>query len=84
MSEFLPDRITKAHKRGFSGPDASWFRNENRAYLEREILGENPLFNFVSKEYVMDEMNKHFSGLAENRLQIWSFLAMTKYLKKFH
>ena len=84
MSEFLPDKITKAHKRGFSGPDASWFRNENRAYLEREILGENPLFDFVSKEYVMDEMNKHFSGMAENRLQIWSFLAMTKYLKKFH
>ena len=84
MTRFLPDKITKAPKRGFSGPDASWFRNENRGYLEREILGQNPLFNLISREYVVNEMNNHFNGIAQNRLQIWSFLVMTKYLKKFH
>jgi asparagine synthase (glutamine-hydrolysing) len=84
MTRFLPDKITRAPKRGFSGPDASWFRNENRGYLEREILGQNPLFNLISREYVVNEMNNHFNGIARNRLQIWSFLVMTKYLKKFH
>lgn len=84
MTHFLPDRITRAPKRGFSGPDASWFRNENRGYLEREIFGQNPLFNLISREYVVNEMNNHFNGTAQNRLQIWSFLVMTKYLKKFH
>jgi asparagine synthase (glutamine-hydrolysing) len=84
MSDFLPSRITKASKRGFSGPDANWFRNENRSYIEREILGPNPLFNLVSRKYVENILRNHFMSTAENRLQIWSFLVMTKYLKEFH
>jgi asparagine synthase (glutamine-hydrolysing) len=84
MSDFLPSRITNASKRGFSGPDANWFRNENRGYLEREVLGDNPLFNLISKKYVENIFENHFMSHSENRLQIWSFLVMTKYLKAFH
>lgn len=84
MSDFLPSRITNASKRGFSGPDANWFRNENRGYLENEVLGENPLFSLMSKKYVENVFENHFMSHSENRLEIWSLLVMTKYLKAFH
>ena len=75
VSELIPDEIAKARKQGFSAPDASWFRGASMEFVKARILDDHAkIYNVVSKEYVRNRLDEHFSGQRNNRLLIWSML----------
>ena len=75
MEGHLPEEVLSANKRGFSGPDASWFRGESIDYVKRKLLsGEHNLSDIVHQDTVVEMLEEHFSGKINNRLAIWSLL----------
>ena len=75
MESHLPKEVLVANKRGFSGPDASWFRGESIDYVKRKLLsGEHNLSEIVNQDTVEEMLDEHFSGKVNNRLAIWSLL----------
>ena len=75
MESHLPKEVLVANKRGFSGPDASWFRGESIDYVKKKLLsGEHNLSDIVNQDTVVEMLDEHFSGKVNNRLAIWSLL----------
>ena len=75
MENYLPKEVLLANKRGFSGPDASWFRGESIDYVKRKLLTrEHNLSELVHQDTVVEMLEEHFSGKINHRLAIWSLL----------
>jgi asparagine synthase (glutamine-hydrolysing) len=84
ISRLVPESITVRAKQGFSAPDASWFRGESIAYVERLLLDRRArLYEFISPDYIRKVLNEHASGRVNHRLLIWSLLSFEWWLRKF-
>ena len=84
MSRLVPSEITGAVKKGFSAPDASWFRGESIEYINK--LLRNPrarIFDYLSPDQVHKHLDEHSSGQVNHRLFIWSLLSFEWWLRKF-
>ena len=81
MSHLIPSEITKATKKGFSSPDASWFKGESIEFVKKKLLDSDAhiykILNYSSVEKMLQE---HFDGLKNRRLLIWSLLSIQTYL----
>ena len=46
MSDIIPPSITEGQKKGFSSPDASWFRDESSDFVRTQIYNKEliPLY----------------------------------------
>ena len=83
MSRHIPDEITKAPKKGFSSPDASWFRGESIEFVKKTLLNQDAkLFEFLDYGVVKKLLNEHLHGEKNRRLLIWSLLSMQTYLEQ--
>jgi len=83
MSRHIPDEIIKAPKKGFSSPDASWFKGESIDFVKRILLNqEAKLYDFLDYGVVKNLLNEHFQGDKNRRLLIWSLLSMETYLEQ--
>lgn len=75
VSELVPQKIAKARKQGFSAPDATWFRGASIEFVKSRILDDKAkIYDIISKDYVTNRLEEHFSGQRNNRLLIWSLL----------
>jgi asparagine synthase (glutamine-hydrolysing) len=75
MKRYIPDEITQAEKKGFSSPDASWFKGDSIEFLKRILLNQNSLIYLLfNKEVISDLIADHLSGSKNRRLLIWSLL----------
>lgn len=84
MGKYIPEDITKAEKKGFSAPDASWFKGESIDYVKREILGKRArIYEYLDMESVHSLVNEHLEGKQNRRLLIWSLLSIESWLKTF-
>ncbi len=84
MERLLPAQITQAAKQGFSGPDESWFRHTSERYLRDALLGEGArIFDYFNRQYVHEVIDRHCSGMKNNRLLIWSLLSFECWLRAF-
>jgi asparagine synthase (glutamine-hydrolysing) len=76
LSSYLDKKIIEGKKQGFSSPDASWFRGESIEYVKKELQG----FSSICDPKLINSLfEQHVRGNVNNRLILWSFL----YLKKF-
>ena len=84
MERYIPPEITKQVKRGFSAPDASWFKGESIDYV-REILFSKQarLYDFLDRKAVQNLVNDHLEGRQNRRLFIWSLLNFEWWLRGF-
>jgi asparagine synthase (glutamine-hydrolysing) len=83
MSMHIPDEIIKAPKKGFSSPDASWFRGESIEFVKKTLLNQDAkLFEFLDYGAVKKLLNEHLHGDKNRRLLIWSLLSMQTYLEQ--
>ena len=76
MQRLVPQEYIHRTKRGFSAPDASWFRGESIDYIN--TLLRNPkaaLYEFINPAYVAEVLDQHCSGKVNRRLLIWSLLS---------
>ena len=75
MSHYIPDDVTKAQKKGFSSPDASWFKGESIDFVKRTLLDGNArIFEVMDKHSVVQLIEQHLHGDQNRRLLIWSLL----------
>jgi asparagine synthase (glutamine-hydrolysing) len=84
MNRFIPVEITDRAKRGFSAPDASWFRGESIDYINQFLRDPKArIYDYLSPEYVSHVLDQHCSGTANRRLLIWSFLSLEWWLRNY-
>lgn len=77
MAKYVPDSIAEGSKRGFFGPDASWFRGESIEYVKRLLLSPKArIYEYLSAPVVRRLLEDHMSGMVNRRLLIWSLLSI--------
>jgi asparagine synthase (glutamine-hydrolysing) len=82
MSDIIPSSITEGKKKGFSSPDASWFKNESVEYLKKRIiLGNSDIYRYINRNLCSEIVFKHIDGIENRRLFIWSLLSFDSNLK---
>ena len=75
MASYIPERLLKRKKQGFSAPDESWYRGQNAHYIKELLLNKQPAFEeFIRPEYVHRIVHEHIEQQVNHRLLIWSFL----------
>lgn len=73
-----------APKQGFTGPDESWFKNENRNFVKMRLLNRDAiLWNHLDYETGSNLINEHFNGLKNHRSLIWSLISLESTFQKF-
>ncbi|CAN1593424.1 AsnB Asparagine synthase (glutamine-hydrolyzing) [Candidatus Pelagibacterales bacterium] len=83
MKLYIPAEIAEAEKRGFSSPDASWFKGESINFVERSLLsGNSQLYEFMDKQTIKRLINQHMQGEKNQRLLIWSLLNIHTWMKQ--
>lgn len=83
MARYIPNDIIKAPKKGFSSPDASWFKGESIDFVKKTLLDKDAsLYNYLDYESVNKLLNEHFEGKQNRRLLIWSLLSTQVYLEQ--
>lgn len=81
MMRYIPDEITQAEKKGFSAPDASWFKGESIEFVKRQLLsGNSNIFKYLDANTVNDLIRQHMDGRENRRLLIWSLLNLEEIL----
>ena len=81
MASYIPSGVTKAEKKGFSSPDATWFKGESAQLIKRKLLdGDGPIFSVLDKTTISKLVNEHLDGKRNRRLLIWSLLYVNFWL----
>jgi len=84
MERYVPPEITHAEKRGFTAPDASWFRGESINYVRKMLYdGKARIYEILDQSAVKRLLDEHFGGRQNRRLFIWSLLNVEWWLRKF-
>jgi asparagine synthase (glutamine-hydrolysing) len=84
LEKYVPPRVTRAVKQGFSAPDASWFRGESIELVRRKLLNPDArIYSVFDKPTVQKLVNDHLEGRENRRLLIWSFLQVEGWLETF-
>ena len=83
MTKYIPNEIIKAPKKGFSSPDASWFKGESIDFVKQRLLNSDAsIFKILDFETIQELLNEHFNGTKNRRLLIWSLLNTLTYLEQ--
>ncbi|MDH5298449.1 MAG: asparagine synthase (glutamine-hydrolyzing) [Desulfobulbaceae bacterium] len=81
LERHVPAKISNGVKRGFSAPDASWFKGESINYVtELLIKGDAKIYEYLDKNAVRALVLEHLEGKQNRRLLIWSLLNMENWL----
>ena len=84
MSSLLPPEIAGGVKRGFSAPDATWFRANSHTYLRDRILTPKArIYDYLDYGAVKQLIDQHMGGGANRRLLIWSLLYLEEMMATF-
>jgi asparagine synthase (glutamine-hydrolysing) len=84
MKRYIPEKITKAVKQGFSAPDSSWFKGESIDYVKRILFNNKAcIYEYLDWESVMELVNQHLQGKFNRRLLIWSLLNFEWWCRNF-
>ena len=85
MSDIIPPSITEGQKKGFSSPDASWFREESAEFLNRRFSNtQSNLYQYLDKNAVSNLVTNHLNGTQNHRLLIWSLLSFDALMTDNH
>ncbi len=75
MERYVPPEVAQRAKRGFSGPDASWFRGQSIDYVKRTLYSSDArLYEYLDRQTVTALIDEHLEGHVNRRLLIWSLL----------
>lgn len=84
MERYVPRHVTDGVKKGFSAPDASWFKGESIDYVRSTLMGRNArIFEFFDAEVVHRLVSDHLEGRENRRLFIWSLLSVEHWCRTF-
>lgn len=84
MARHVPESIAEGEKKGFSAPDASWFRGESIEFVRRVIFDDRaPLWDFIDRDATRAIVQTHLDGRDNRRLLIWSLLSLNQWCRAF-
>lgn len=82
MEQYVPQDIADGIKKGFSAPDASWFRGESIDYIRRSLMTPNArIYEYLDRASLQGLIGEHLEGRENRRLLIWSLLNIEEWLK---
>lgn len=82
MERYVPADIADGVKKGFSAPDASWFRGDSIDYVQRRLMGDDArLFEYLDRKSIHQLVADHMNGHDNRRLLIWSLLNLEEWMK---
>ena len=80
--EWLPPAITKAPKRGFEVPMASWLRHELRGLLQEALLGSDARTRaIVRPDAVRQLVGEHLTERRDHAMRLWALLILEWWLR---
>jgi asparagine synthase (glutamine-hydrolysing) len=83
MERYVPSDIADGVKKGFSAPDASWFRGDSIDYVARTLMTNDArIFAWLDRKAVQELVDEHLQGRENRRLLIWSLLTLEEWLKQ--
>jgi asparagine synthase (glutamine-hydrolysing) len=75
MRGFIPEDVTRAEKKGFSAPDASWFKGDSIDFVRFTLFDSKArIYEFLDRSVVQGLVKQHLDGEQNRRLLIWSLL----------
>jgi asparagine synthase (glutamine-hydrolysing) len=75
MRCFIPEDVTRAEKKGFSAPDASWFKGDSIDFVRFTLFDSKArIYEFLDRSMVQGLVKQHLDGEQNRRLLIWSLL----------
>ena len=81
LSQYLPELITNAEKKGFSSPDATWFKNQSIEWVKEKLFSKkSKIYDYLDFSKSKSLLEDHFDGKENRRLFIWSLLNLDEYL----
>jgi asparagine synthase (glutamine-hydrolysing) len=84
MSRYVPEMISGGEKKGFSAPDASWFKGESIDYVRRRLMnGHAAIYNYLDAKAVRGMIDDHLEGRQNRRLFIWSMLNLEQWCEAY-
>lgn len=84
MAKYIPIEISTGIKKGFSAPDASWFKGESMRYVKQVLFDNNALiYDYLDINSVQSLVQEHLNGKMNRRLFIWSLLNFEWWLKQY-
>lgn len=84
LGNYVPEHISSGIKKGFSAPDASWFRGESMDYVKKVIFNNKAyIYEFMDKNEIRNLVNEHLEGKENRRLLIWSLLYFENFCKLY-
>lgn len=84
MGRHISSDITSGEKKGFSGPDGSWFKGESIDYVKRKIFNHNAIiYEYLDPKLVHKMVSEHLEGKENRRLLIWSLISLENWCEKF-
>ena len=83
MSQHIPESVTKDVKKGFSAPDASWFKDDSLAFVRAKLFNNDArIYEYMNKKAVQSLVNEHLDGKVNRRLLIWSLLNVEEWMEQ--
>jgi asparagine synthase (glutamine-hydrolysing) len=83
MRRYIPEKITRAEKQGFSAPDASWFKGESIDFVKKRICNKNArIYDLLDRDSIQGMVQQHLDGEQNRRLLIWSLLNVEELLQQ--
>ena len=81
LREYIPERLSKAPKKGFAVPIDSWLRNELKDWAV-DLLSEERLKkqNILNAEVVTQYLSEHMSGKKNRQFELWNLLVFQSWL----
>lgn len=84
MSRYINPDVYKAEKKGFSAPDASWFKGESIEFVKHKLMNNNAnIYQWLDKETIMSLIGEHLESKENRRLLIWSLLSFESWLNTY-
>ena len=79
----LPDEWANRKKKGFPVPIRYWLRDEEIYKTVREIFSSDYAAEFFETDKILDLLDKHYSGHANNGRKIWTVYTFLVWYKRF-
>lgn len=84
LERYVPQSISSGVKRGFSAPDASWFRGESIDFVQKLLFSPQArLYDYMDRTSVQELVNDHMEGKINRRLLVWSLINFEWWLRTF-
>ena len=84
MECYIGSEISQGTKKGFSSPDASWFKGESIDFVRRSLFEKDAkIYNILDKNALKTLVNEHLEGKKNRRLLIWSLLNLEHWMQNY-